>query len=169
MKHVYLLRHAKSSWEHRGLPDHERPLAPRGRKAAPLVGTYLREQGMAPTLVLCSSAVRAQQTLDLVNLAHRAHILVEAELYLASARALLQRLRELPAAVPEVMLVGHNPGMQQLAVLLAGGGAGRERLREKFPTAALAVLAAAVPSWDQLDEGAAELRAFVRPRDLKGR
>jgi phosphohistidine phosphatase len=168
MKRIYLLRHAKSSWEHGHMPDHQRPLAPRGRAAAPLIGAYLREKGIAPALALCSSAVRTRETLDLLvpALETRVPTWVEEGLYLASAHSLLERLQDLPDGVPDVLLIGHNPGTQHLAVLLAGRGQGRERLREKFPTAALAVLAAPVDAWRDLDEGGAELQDYVRPRDL---
>ena len=163
---LYLLRHAKSSWDDPGLADHDRPLAPRGRKAAKAIGRHLRERGIEPALVLCSSATRARETLERIRLAGgEAHI--ERELYGAGADALLARLRELPADVPSVLLIGHNPGMEELALLLAREGPAVRELEAKFPTAALATLALRGTGWSTLDRGTAELVDFVRPRDLK--
>jgi phosphohistidine phosphatase len=129
MRRLYLLRHAKSSWEDAGLADHDRPLAPRGRRAAKAIGRYLRDSGIEPQLVLCSSARRAQETLERAGLAGR----VEPELYGASADALLARLRHISPEVRSVMLIGHNPGVQQLALLLARPGPKLDELAVKFP------------------------------------
>jgi phosphohistidine phosphatase len=153
MPHLYLLRHAKSSWDDPGLTDHDRPLAPRGRRAAKAIGAYLGEQGIEPELVLCSSATRARETFERLRLPD---VEIEPGLYGASANVLLARLREVPPAVESVMLVGHNPGIEDVVHRLAPGA-----LRGKFPTAALATLA--MPDWHG---DAAELEAFIRPRDL---
>jgi phosphohistidine phosphatase len=161
---LYLLRHAKSSWKDHGLADHDRPLAPRGRRAAKAIGRYLRDQGIEPELVLCSSATRARETLERIALA-RAQI--EPELYRAGADTLAARLHQVPAAVASVMLIGHNPGMQELALLLARPGPELGELEAKFPTGALATLALPGPDWRTLDRGTAELIGFVRPRDLE--
>jgi phosphohistidine phosphatase len=161
---LYLLRHAKSSWKEHGLADHDRPLAPRGRRAAKAIGRHLRDQGIEPELVLCSSATRARETLERVRLAHAQ---IEPELYGAGADALLARLHEVPPAVASVMLIGHNPGIQQLALLLARPVPELQPLEQKFPTAALATLALPGPDWRTLDPGTAELIGFVRPRDLE--
>jgi phosphohistidine phosphatase len=160
-RRLYLLRHAKSSWKDPALADHDRPLAPRGRRAAKRIGRHLRDQGIEPALVLCSSAIRARETLERIGLA--AHI--EPELYGAGAGALLARLRQVPAAVPSVMLIGHNPGLQELALLLCRSGPSVRELEAKFPTAALATVALA--SWSSLGRGTAQLIDFVRPRDLE--
>ena len=163
---LYLLRHAKSSWADPGLADHDRPLAPRGRRASKVIGRHLREQGIEPELVLCSSARRARETLERLGLARRgAH--VEPGLYGADAGTLLARLHEVPAAVPSVMLIGHNPGLQDLALLLSRPGPDVRELEAKFPTAALAIFALPGPGWRTLDRGTAELIEFVRPRDLE--
>jgi phosphohistidine phosphatase len=161
-RHLHLLRHAKSSWDDPSLADHDRPLAPRGWRAAELVGAHLRGRGLEVPLVLCSSARRALQTLELV--AGAGEVDVEDSLYSASAERLLARLREVPDGHEAVMLIGHNPAMQELAAGLApaGGLAAAER---KFPTGALATLAF-TGSWRALDWGCAELVQFVRPRDL---
>jgi phosphohistidine phosphatase len=159
---VYLLRHAKSSWKERGLADHDRPLARRGRRAAKAMGQHLRERSIAPELVLCSSAARARETLERSGLTGR----IEPDLYAAGAAALLARLQEIPRDVRSVMLIGHNPGLQQLALILVRDGPSVSELEAKFPTGALATLAFQ-GGWDALDRGRAELIDFIRPRDLE--
>ena len=166
MRTVYLLRHAKSSWK-TGAPDHERPLAARGRRAATAIARHMREQGIEPELVLCSTALRTRETLGGIEPALGApRVLIERELYGASEDELLERLRGVPDAVGSVMLIGHNPGIQLLALDLARPGAGAGELEAKYPTAALATLAFPGARWAELEPGAAELAGFVRPRDL---
>jgi phosphohistidine phosphatase len=161
-KRLVLLRHAKSSWKVADLADHDRPLNPRGRRAAAEVGHYLRQQAIVPALVLCSSATRTRQTLDLLQLAADSQVSVEDAIYGASAGELLARLQRVSPAVPSVLVIGHNPGMQDLAVALT---ADDDRLGS-FPTAALADLDVA-GSWAGLRPGAATLRAFTTPRGLE--
>ena len=167
-KHIHLLRHAKSSWDNPGLDDHDRPLAPRGRKAAKRMARHLADGGVAPGLVLCSSAVRTRQTLERIaaGLPEGTPTEIEDGLYAANASALVERLRRVPDGINGVMVVAHNPGLQDLALLLAGRGDGLERLREKFPTCALATLACE-RRWDELHAGSCELVALVVPRDLR--
>jgi phosphohistidine phosphatase len=167
MKYLSLLRHAKSSWDDPHLPDRERPLAPRGRRAAKMMAAYLRHEKVTPALVLCSPARRTRETLALIAPAlGDAQTSVEDGLYLAHAGELLERLRRLPETVTSVMLIGHNPSLHTLALTLAGRGAGLGRLEAKFPTGALAILAIPVESWGALEEGVAELTAYVTPKDL---
>lgn len=167
MKRLYLLRHAKSSWKDPGLADHDRPLAGRGRRAAKAVARHLREQGIDPELVLCSPARRARETLERIEPAlGRGAVRVERELYGAGADALLEHLRGVPDAVGSVLVIGHNPGLQQLALGLARPAPAVEELEMKYPTAGLASLVFEGPSWRDLDRGSAELAGFVRPRDL---
>jgi phosphohistidine phosphatase len=158
---LYLLRHAKSSWDDPSLDDHDRPLAPRGRTAANRINAHLRSRHIDVSLVLCSSALRAQSTLELV--APGGDVQIESELYGASAAELLERLRRVPDEVDSVMLIGHNPAMEDLAVDLATGGG--ELAGGKFPTAALATLTFSGP-WSALAPAQAELVAFVKPREL---
>jgi phosphohistidine phosphatase len=168
MKQLYLLRHAKSSWKDRSLPDHDRPLAGRGRRAAKAIARHLREQGIEPELVLCSSARRARETLERIEPAlGTGAARVEDDLYAASAGALLERLRSVPNTVESVMLIGHNPGLQELALDLARPAPTVHELATKFPTAALATLEFSASSWQELDRGTVELVALVRPRDLE--
>ena len=167
MRSLYLLRHAKSSWK-TDAPDHDRPLAGRGRRAAKAIARHLREQGIEPELVLCSTARRARETLERIEPAlGAAGVLIERELYGASKDELLERLRGAPDEVGSVMLIGHNPGIQLLALDLARPGARARELEEKYPTAALATLTFPGTSWEALGPGSAELAGFVRPRDLE--
>lgn len=164
MKRVYLLRHAKSSWKHPELPDQDRPLAGRGKRAAKAIVKHMHAQELKPELVLCSTARRARETLKRIEPAlGRAPVRVEGELYGASARELLARLRRLPDDVGSVLLIGHNPGMHELALELAGSA---PELAGKFPTAALATLAFNGSAWGELGPEATELVELIRPRDL---
>jgi len=168
MHTLYLLRHAKSSWADPRLPDHERPLASRGRRDAKRIAEHLVRLGIEPELVLCSPARRTRETLELLQtaLGPTPTIRLEEELYAASSERLLERIRALPEAVASVMLIGHNPGLQQLAVGLTSPGAELERLDAKFPTAALATLTLANTSWNQLSHTDAVLAAYVVPKQL---
>jgi phosphohistidine phosphatase len=165
-RQLLLLRHAKSSWDDPSLPDHDRPLAPRGRKAARRLAAFVAESNLRPALVLCSSATRARETLDLIaSSLGGPEIIVEERLYGASAAALLDRVRRVPDETDSVVLVGHNPGLQDLAVLLATPGADADRLAEKLPTGALVSFRVDGP-WEQLSAAAAELERIVLPREL---
>ncbi len=161
VKRVWLLRHVKSSWDEPGLADHDRPLAPRGRKAAKRIGRWAAENGVRPELVLCSTAVRARTTLDLLSAAlGTPEAKVEAGLYHASAAALLERLRKIPPEVVDVLVVGHNPALQELACALAPPGP------EAFPTGALAELRLSIDGWSEMHPGCGELVELVVPRAL---
>jgi phosphohistidine phosphatase len=168
MKTLLLLRHAKSSWSNPGQSDHERTLTPRGHRAAELVSLYLAQRENPPSLALCSTARRAQSTLE--PLRQRLDLTVETvrELYLADPDALLAQLAQVDDREASVLVVGHNPGLHELAVLLAAGGDGtaRSRLRVGFPTAALAVLELDIERWDQIRPGCGALVELRVPRDL---
>ncbi|HYZ00211.1 MAG TPA: histidine phosphatase family protein [Candidatus Binatia bacterium] len=169
MRHVYLLRHAKSSWDDPGLPDHERGLAPRGVRDAKRMAGHLRDGNVAPELVICSSARRTVDTLEpLRPVLPRATILIEDSVYAAPESQLLERLRRIPDEVGSALLIGHNPGLQDLAAALSGRGDRglRQRLESRFPTAALATLAIGDGGWSSLEVGAAELVGFVTPKEL---
>ena len=168
MKRLFLLRHAKSSWKDSSLPDHDRPLAGRGRRASKAIAAYLREHDIEPALVLCSSATRARQTLDRVapGLGGAPEVRIEPDLYEASAARLLSRLQRVGDAVPSVMLIGHNPSLERLALDLANGGPELADLAAKFPTGALATLEFA-GTWSDLEGDTARLVGFVKPRDME--
>ncbi|HEV2375586.1 MAG TPA: histidine phosphatase family protein [Streptosporangiaceae bacterium] len=178
---LVLFRHAKSAWP--DVADHDRPLARRGIAAALLMGGWLREAGLVPDQVLCSTARRARETWQFAQpgLAAAPPITFDARIYEAAAMELLALIREVPPAAGTLLLIGHNPAIEDLALLLAAGpgaaagpapgsaGPGDlERMRQKFPTAAVAVLESA-GTWHDLTGGQARLTAFVTPRDLAAR
>ncbi|MFM8751478.1 SixA phosphatase family protein [Rhabdaerophilum sp.] len=168
---LILMRHAKSAWPD-GVADFDRPLAPRGQEAAPLMGRWLGKQPWKPDLVLVSAARRTRETW-----AHVAPTLpgVDMEatqsIYAASAGSLLDLVRESGGAMVTLMLVGHNPGMQELAFGLADPAAGdREALRRlsrKYPTAGIAILEQD-GGWKDVAPGSMRLSTFITPRALGG-
>ena len=175
---LVLFRHAKSAWP--DVADHDRPLARRGIRAAPTMGRWLREAGLLPTQVLCSTARRARETWQFAQtgLAATPPVTFDARIYEAAPADLLAVLREVPPATGTLLLIGHNPGIEDLALLLAtapSAAAGPrpagatpgdlDRMRSKFPTAAIAVLEFH-GTWPGLAPGQARLTAFVTPRDL---
>jgi phosphohistidine phosphatase len=164
---LLLVRHAKSAWGDPSLTDHDRPLAPRGEKAVRRLRQYLARSGYRPDVVLCSSSRRTVDTLEGIRAAlpKRARIDVVDELYLADADTLVTLLRAIDAEVGCAMLVGHNPGLEDLAALLAGAGdAGlRTQLAAKFPTGALVALSFD-GTWATLAAGAARIDALFMPR-----
>jgi phosphohistidine phosphatase len=167
---VYLLRHAKSSWEDPLLADVDRPLAPRGRRACETMGRYMRFADVRPDVVLCSPSVRTRQTIEklLPELDGEVPVAYEEALYHGGADDLMDRLRRVPDKFNSVLIVGHNPALQALAVSLAGAGAvdAMARLRAKFPTAGLATLVLREDHWRDLAADACELHSFVVPREL---
>ncbi len=164
---LWLLRHAKSSWEDPGLPDIERPLAARGVRAAERIARYLDAEGIRPQLVLCSPAARAQGTLEIVRPSlGTPEVSVEPELYTFDPEPLVERIRLVADDVASAMLVGHNPAMQALAVWLARSGDRLTELAAKYPTAALAELKLDAETWGATAAGSAVLTRFVLPREL---
>ncbi len=164
-----LFRHAKSAWGTPGLSDFERPLAARGEQAAPRMGSYMAREGLVPDVVLCSTAARARQTLELAQAEWEAkpEIRYEDGLYGAGPGEMLRVLQALPARCGHAMLIGHNPGMHALADTLSGDGEADalDALRTKYPTAALAVIEFE-GDWQSIASGAGCLRQFVAPREL---
>ena len=170
MKTLILLRHAKSDWSEPGLADHDRPLAARGREAAPKMGAWLKTHGPMPELVLCSTATRARQTLALAldALGAEPKTRFDRGLYLAGGAGVLTRLRQAPDTAAAVLVVGHNPDLEQLARRLAttGDEGALARLAEKYPTAGLAVIELPVERWAEAGPGG-RLVAFETPRTAK--
>jgi phosphohistidine phosphatase len=167
VKRLHLLRHAKSSWEDPSLADRDRPLAPRGQKAARRLARWAEAHELRPELVVCSPALRATQTLDRVLRALGSpEVVVEEPVYHASAEALLARVRTLPASIGSAVLVGHNPGLMELCLLLARSGEARDRVAENLPTGALVTLELDVDGWADARPGCAELTEVVLPREL---
>ena len=167
---IHILRHAKSSWDDPTLDDFDRPLAERGRRAGAALSEYLRLGDIEPDLVLCSSAARAKQTLEQIRPALGAQVTVKLDkrLYGAGPRALLSRLRSLPDTITSVMLIGHNPALQSLALALTGSGDADAlaRLGAKFPTGGLVTLVLQTERWRDLGPADCELHSFVAPREL---
>jgi phosphohistidine phosphatase len=167
-RRLILLRHAKSAWP--DVADHDRPLAGRGRRAAPAAGRWLREAGHVPDLVLCSTALRARETWQLAEEELGAHprTAFEQRVYGASPAELLDLARQTPSGVRTLMIVGHEPTMSDLTLELAGDdrGPALDQVRAKFPTAAIAILAF-TGSWPELGPGKARLADFVVPGDLR--
>jgi phosphohistidine phosphatase len=169
-RRILVMRHAKSDWSRPGLQDFDRPLAPRGRRAAAAMGVYLLGEGLIPDLVLCSAARRAADTLSLIAQAAGMSPPVEMErgLYMAAADDLFERLHRIDDAVTRPMFIGHAPGFDAFARALAGNrrSADWRRMADKFPTAGLAVLDVSAAHWRDVGDGAADLERFVVPKDL---
>ena len=170
MKTLFLVRHAKSGWDDPTLDDHDRPLDLRGERAALVVGRYAAQRRFVPETVLCSSARRTRDTLDLVlsQWSDVPSIEIDRDLYLVGEHGLRKRLAAVDPEVRSVMIVGHSPDLHDLALGLAARGDDtlRENLREKFPTAAFATLKLPVDTWSDLPLGVATLVAYVTPKDL---
>jgi phosphohistidine phosphatase len=172
-RRLVLLRHAKSAWPD-GVPDHDRPLASRGRRDAPAAGRWLRKSGLVPDRVLCSTAQRARETWQLAEEKLDAHpqTVFEQRVYGATSAELLDLARHAPAGVGTLLIVGHDPAMRELTLDLAGTQPGDEgleavsRVRAKFPTAAIAVLAF-TGTWPKLAPGQARLAGFATPGDFR--
>ncbi len=167
MVRLYILRHAKSSWKTEGLDDFHRPLNARGRKAAPAIGNYMQQHSIFPDLILCSAAVRARETLDLVLASLEGDPAVEIDegLYLAGAGTLLDRLRRLDDGPDSVMVIGHNPGLHDLALSLAAPDTQQVPVA-KYPTAALTELRFSGRRWSDIAPGTGDVVRFVAPRTL---
>lgn len=167
-RRLVLVRHAKSSWESDAARDVDRPLAPRGEAATPGVASYLDERNLVPEWVLCSPAVRTRRTWALIRAALDVPPteVFDPALYLGSARTLLTRIGEVPPRVSTVMLIGHNPGLQDLAAELAtraDPGVG-EAVAAKFPTAAVLALEYDCASWAAIDGAPARLLGWRTPK-----
>lgn len=170
MRQLLLLRHAKSSWDDPRLADHARPLNTRGRRAAAAMAGAMAELGLAPDVVLVSSARRTLQTLEALQLDGPRIVEPMDDLYLAPWPRLLDVLRGMPETARSVLLIGHNPGLHDLALALAGpaamaASAAARRLAPAYPTAALAEFAIASP-WRGLEAGGGQLVRFLTPADL---
>ncbi|MFE4962962.1 SixA phosphatase family protein [Streptomyces sp. NPDC056660] len=170
LRRLVVLRHAKSAWP-AGVPDQLRPLAARGRRDAPAAGRALAASDCLPDLAVCSTAVRARQTWDLASAQWGTPPPVRHDhrVYAAGVPDLLEVVREAPAEVETLLLVGHNPGLEELVLELAGDGLDDtlEQVRRKFPTSAIAVLAWHGTRWAALGPGTALLTEVTVPRGKK--
>ncbi|MEH3061817.1 SixA phosphatase family protein [Methylobacterium sp. NPDC080182] len=168
MRRLILLRHAKSD-RPPGVADHERPLNARGTRAAPAVGAHLAREGLCPDLALVSTAARTRETWAAMEAAlgspeTRWH----SEIYEAPADRILGVIRQAPDAAATLIVVGHNPGLGDLAAILAGSGprAARDRLALEFPTAAFVVIDFDGDRWAEIAPDRGHLDRYVRPRDI---
>ena len=170
MRQLLLLRHAKSSWDARSLADRDRPLSDRGRRNAATMRQAMHRLGLAPDLVLVSPALRTVQTLELLEPWDETPLIEQVEgLYLAAPPQLFAVLHDVPETVRSVLLIGHNPGMHDLAQsLIDTSPAARpaRQLAEGFPTAALAEFVIPGP-WLRLAPGGGRLTRFLTPRELE--
>ena len=162
MKTLYILRHAKSDWNDAALPDFERPLNERGRKAAPLMGATMKKRNYNPPTIISSPAVRAKQTAELVKSTAQfeAEINFDQRIYEAHPQTLLEIVSEIDDAYDSALLVGHNPGFENLVRILTDE-------IQPLPTAALAVVDLEIEHWNQVFSTAGKLREIIRPKELK--
>lgn len=172
MKRLFLLRHAKAQPADGSTEDFDRTLLLSGMQDAAAMASYLHRGDHRLDLILCSAAARTTQTAELVLQQMPSEVEYRDTLYLAEAPKLVAAVRAAPAQVTNLMLVGHNPGLEHVATLLAREPVrGKERARhealeEKFPTCALAILDFDVGRWRDVEKGAGKLVDFVRPKDL---
>lgn len=175
MHQLLLLRHAKSSWDSPDLADRDRPLNARGRRAAERMRRAMRDLGLEPDVVLVSTARRTRETLELLEPWDETPLREDMEsLYLAPPAVLLQALRGVADTARSVMLVGHNPGLHELAMSLVGSNTQPDMHQEPmrgllrgFPSGALAEFSISLP-WSSLKEGGGRLVRFITPRSLEG-
>lgn len=168
MKTLFLLRHAKSDYP-AGARDFDRPLNPRGRNAALAMGEEMRRLNLAADHILASPAARVKETLALASDGYGGRMPVDyrEDLYLAAPETLLAFIHALDEEHERLLIVGHNPGLQQLALLLGADGPERETISAKYPTGALAEIALPAERWSDVEEPGRIVR-FLRPRDLEG-
>jgi phosphohistidine phosphatase len=166
-----LLRHAKSELSQPGMRDQDRPLMPRGRDTAAKIGAYIARHALAADRVLCSPALRTRMTWEVLAaaLAEPPAAVFEPRLYNAGADAILEVVRETQPRVRSLLVIGHNPGLQELAdrLIASGDVDHRERLREKLPTAGLVVIDFALDAWTAIRPLAGRLERFIVPRSLE--
>jgi phosphohistidine phosphatase len=168
MKRLTLLRHAKSTWDDPVARDFDRPLNRRGRKAAGRIGEEMKALNLRFDAVFASPAVRVKETLAEVEQGYGRDLPVtfEQAIYLASPETLLDLIRAMDDSAESLLLVGHNPGLESLAIDLAGSGPLRAQAAIKYPTATLAELTFDCATWPEIAPGSGRLTRFIRPRDL---
>ncbi len=168
MRRLLLLRHAKSDWSSPGMADVMRPLNDRGEAAARLMGGYMARHGLIPDRVVCSTATRTRETWAGLCAQWPAEVPVASEesLYAAAPQTILSVVRDAGEPARTLLVIGHNPGIHEVANLLIASGdvEMRERLREKFPTAGLAVIDFTAKMWNRIREQSGRLERFVTPR-----
>lgn len=173
MKRLITFRHAKSGWDQPAIRDFDRALNDKGRRAAATMGRHMRQLGLRFDSVIASPAVRVAETLDAMfdGYGRRMAPSWDRRAYLATAATLLEMVQETPDGVEALMLVGHNPGLEELVLLLAGSegptdGGTRDSIGEKYPTASVAEIHFDANHWQDIHAGDGHLVRFIRPRDL---
>ncbi|HWO00137.1 MAG TPA: histidine phosphatase family protein [Blastocatellia bacterium] len=161
MKTLLLLRHAKSSWDEPSLGDFDRPLAARGKRDAPRMGKALRNRGPLPDLIVSSPAARTRATIKAVakSAQLQADVQFEQSVYGASSAELVRLIRRLPDEKSSVMIVGHNPGLEDLVARLSGE-------TERMPTAALACVQFQIDRWESVEDGEGKVAWLLTPKQL---
>jgi phosphohistidine phosphatase len=172
MRELLVLRHAKSRWDQPSIDDHDRGLAPRGLAAARKMGALIADEGWLPDSILCSTALRVQETLALASESWPTQAMPKtdhASLYLAAPGHILETVRRQPDEYRRLMIVGHNPGLQTFVMRLAGHGDKKLRaaIQNKFPTAGLALIALDVDSWSKIGWTIGRLVDYRVPRDIE--
>lgn len=171
MPRLLLLRHAKSSWDDTSADDHERPLNNRGRRSAPLMGRHIALHRLLPQKILCSTARRTRETLAglLPYLGEDLDVRLTRDLYETTEDRYLDMIRAQGGAARTMLVLGHNPAMQDTALTLIGQGnpSLADDIREKFPTGALAVIDFDAKRWVDVEPKAGRIVAFFRPRELE--
>lgn len=147
MKTLLLMRHAKSSWKEKDLPDHDRPLKKRGKKNAAQIGELLKSKDLVPRKILCSTAERASKTAEIVakESGYKMEIEYRDDLYMAEPAAIFHVLRSIPDEIDRALIVGHNPGLEGLAQILNGRVV-------SLPTATIAYIVLSIKNWRELDK-----------------
>jgi phosphohistidine phosphatase len=165
-----VLRHAKSSWDQQGLDDFDRPLNDRGRKAARRIGRELKHRHVRFDRVFASSAIRVRETLDELAKGYDRNLDVSFDdrIYAADVETLIDIVQGIPDEVHAPLLVGHNPGLQELLVRLTRDDDGglRSKVAAKYPTAAVAIVTLPAPRWEEVAPGSGEIRELILPREL---
>jgi phosphohistidine phosphatase len=169
VKTLTLLRHAKSGWDDGVQRDFDRPLNAKGKRAAVSMGRHIRAEGLRFDHLVASPALRVAETLEAFasGYGRLPEVVADRRIYMASAATLLEVVCDLPPSADAALMVGHNPGLEDLVLMLVpGGGTPRDAVEEKYPTASVAELRFAVENWAAVKAGGGVLVRFVRPRDL---
>ena len=168
MRHLYLLRHGKSLWNNPSDSDFTRPLSERGLRDASKIASYIKRENLPIEVVLCSPALRTTQTLEAIKpvLEKIAEVIIDDSLYTFNPVHVIERLAEVPDSKKEVMIIGHNPGIQSIALTFAPPGLQRTRISDKYPTGSLAIIGLENGSWD-LSNPVITSFSFITPKEIE--
>lgn len=171
MKKLTLLRHAKSGWDDPVARDFDRPLNDRGKRASEVVGRWMKDAGLAFDLIISSPAIRCVETIEHLAVGYGETLapMWDKRIYLASAPSLLDVVHDAPDTAERLLMVGHNPGFEDLVLMLVPdivGDEARDAVEEKYPTASIAEISVDVDRWADIQPGAGKLTLFKRPRDI---